>query len=93
MCCRLTGFIWWGGIHVGYRKTSLFDRILRCCLEVSVQACVHVGTWYFIENNILWNLYDDEVMELFYMCLRKDLNGMVQRVSFKRSFLVIFKYG
>ena len=89
----MTGFIWLDVRHVGYRKTSLFDRILRCCLEVSVQARVHVGTWYFIENNILWNFYDDEVMELFYKCLRKDLNGMVQRVSVKRGFLVIFKYG
>ena len=58
-----------------------------------MQARVHAGTWYLIENNILWNLYDDEVMELFYKCLRKDLNGMVQIVSVKRRFLMIFQYG
>ena len=47
---------------------------------------------YFIENIILCNLYDDEVMELFYIYLKKDLNGMAQSVSVKKRLLVRFEY-
>ena len=36
---------------------------------------------------------EDEVREIFYRLMGKDLNDVVKRLSSKRRFLVRFKYG